>query len=135
MIRTSWLTLGNPASGRTRFVLKHWNRTDAAYPAESSINELIEIQSRRTPDRVAVTFGRRQLTYRQLDERAAHLARHLSALGVTAGDRVALHVERSLDMLVGLVGILKAGGAYVPLDPGYPRERLEFVLALPPRVL
>lgn len=118
------------------FLLKHWNRTDAAYPAESSVNELIEIQSRRTPDRVAVTFGERQLTYRQLDERAAHLARHLSALGVTAGDRVALHVERSLDMLVGLVGILKAGGAYVPLDPGYPRERLEFVLGdCRPRVL
>lgn len=118
------------------FLLKYWNRTDTAYPAKSSVNELFEIQSRRTPDRVAVTFGDRQLTYRQLDERADHLAKHLSALGVTAGDRVALHVERSIDMLVGLLGILKAGGAYVPLDPGYPRERLEFVLGdCHPRVL
>lgn len=118
------------------FLLERWNRTDAEYPAKSSVNELIETQSRHAPDRVAATFGERQLTYRQLDEQAARVARHLSALGVTAGDRVALHVERSLDMLVGLVGILKAGGAYVPLDPGYPRERLEFILAdCCPRVL
>lgn len=123
-------------SEEREFLLKHWNRTDAAYPAKSSINELIEIQSQRAPDRVAATFGERQLTYRQLEERAADLARHLSALGVTAGDHVALHVERSLDMLVGLLGILKSGAAYVPLDPGYPRERLEYILGdCRPRVL
>jgi enterobactin synthetase component F len=111
------------------FLLERWNQTDAEYPAKSRVNELIETQSRRAPDRVAATFGERQLTYRQLDEQAARVARHLSALGVTAGDLVALHVERSLEMLVGLVGILKSGGAYVPLDPSYPRERLEFILA------
>jgi len=113
-----------------------WNKTSVDYPKNGRVNELFEAQSQRTPDRIAATFGEHRLTYRQLSEQAARLARHLSALGVNANDRVALHIERSADILIALLGILKAGAAYVPLDPTYPRERLEFILSdCRPRVL
>ncbi len=98
--------------------------------------ELIEQQVRRTPDAVAAVFEDRQLTYRQLNDRADLLANHLRNLGVTPNTLVAICVDRSLEMLVGLVGILKAGGAYLPLDPAYPSDRLAFMLEdSKPRVL
>jgi amino acid adenylation domain-containing protein len=105
-------------------LLVAWNDTRVAYPREECLHGLIEAQVERTPDAVAVDFQGTQLTYRQLDERANQLAHHLRSLGVGPESRVALCVERSLEMVVGLVGILKAGGAYVPLDPTYPREQL-----------
>ena len=105
-----------------------WNETDAANPAQC-VHELFEAQARRTPDAVAVTFEGEALTYRQLDQRANRLARELAARGVCANALVAICVERSLELIVGLLGILKAGGAYVPLDAGYPEERLAFLLA------
>jgi amino acid adenylation domain-containing protein/non-ribosomal peptide synthase protein (TIGR01720 family) len=83
----------------------------------------------RSPDEVAVACGERRLTYRELDEAANRLARRLRRLGVGPEVRVALCVERSLEMVIAIVGILKAGGAYVPLDPTYPTERLAFALA------
>ncbi|NAT15444.1 thioester reductase, partial [Pseudomonas syringae pv. actinidifoliorum] len=76
---------------------------------------------------VAVRAGRSQLSYRQLNEQANCLAHHLIELGVRPDDRVAICVERSVGMVVGLLAILKAGGAYVPLDPSYPRERLHYM--------
>ena len=90
----------------------------------SSFEEQVE----RTPEAVAVIFEDQQLTYRQLNERANQLARHLQRLGVGPDRLVGLCVERSLEMVVGLLGILKAGGAYMPLDPEYPKERLAFML-------
>ena len=108
-------------------LLVAWNDTDAAYPAQC-VHDLFEEQARRTPDAVAVTFEGEALTYRQLDQRANRLARELAAKGVGANALVAICVERSLELIVGLLGILKAGGAYVPLDAGYPEERLAFVL-------
>ena len=105
-----------------------WNDTAAAYPASRCIHELFDEQAARTPDATALVFAGEPLSYRDLDERAGRLARHLRALGVGPEVRVGICVERSLEMVVGLVAILKAGGAYVPLDPQYPRERLLFIL-------
>ena len=93
------------------------------------IHQLFEQQVESSPDAIAVVFGDRQLTYRQLNQQANQLAHHLRALGVRAEVLVGICVERSLEMAIGILGILKAGGAYVPLDPTYPQERLSFILA------
>ena len=82
----------------------------------------------RTPDAIAVVFEAEQLTYGELNRRANQLAHHLRALGVGPEVVVAICLERSLEMVIGLLGILKAGGAYLPLDPAYPKERLAFML-------
>jgi amino acid adenylation domain-containing protein len=105
-----------------------WNATEAAYPRELCIHQLFEAQAERTPDAVAVVFGDQQVTYDELNQRANQLARHLRKLGVKPEDLVAIALDRSIEMMIGLLGILKAGGAYVPLDPSYPRERLAFML-------
>lgn len=118
-------------------ILVEWNDTALAYPKTKCIHHLFEEQVARTPNAVAVIAYsgsdnapsiQNQLTYYQLNERANQLARHLQALGIGPNVLVALCVERSLEMLIGLLGILKAGGAYLPLDPTYPQERLAFML-------
>ena len=109
-------------------LLVEWNRTEAAYPKDRRLHELFEEQVNRTPDATAVVFEDKQLSYRQLNERANRLAHHLQRLGVGPDRLVAICVERSLEMVVGLLGILKAGGAYVPLDPNFPADRLAFML-------
>ena len=109
-------------------ILVDWNETSLSVPHDKLLSDLVEDQARRVPDSVAVVFGGRQLTYRELNERANQLAHHLQKLGVGPDSLVAVCVERSLDMVVGLLGVLKAGGAYVPLDPRYPKDRLAFVL-------
>ncbi|MBW4629686.1 MAG: amino acid adenylation domain-containing protein [Brasilonema octagenarum HA4186-MV1] len=111
-----------------RKLLVEWNDTSVDYPLDKCIHQLFEEQVERTPDAVAVEFENQQLTYYQLNCRANQLAHYLKSLGVKADVLVALCVERSLEMVVGLLGILKAGGAYVPLDPNYPTERLAFML-------
>ena len=109
-------------------LLVEWNRTEVAYPEDRCLHELIEEQVERTPEAVAVVFEDTQLTYRQLNERANQLAHYLRSLGVRPEQLVGVCMERSLEMVVGLLGVLKAGAAYVPLDPTYPRERLAFML-------
>ena len=109
-------------------LLYGWNATEAAYPQDKCIHELFEEQARAHPDAVAVTFDDTELTYGELNARANRLAHHLRSLGVGPDARVGLCVERSLEMVIGLLGILKAGGAYVPLDPAYPQDRLRFML-------
>ena len=109
-------------------LLMQWNNTQANYPQDKCIHQLFEEQVERTPDAVAVVFGNQKLTYEQLNNQANQLAHYLQSLGVRADVLVGLCVERSLLMIVGLLGILKAGGAYVPLDPEYPQERLNFML-------
>ena len=111
-----------------RQLLVEWNDTETMYPQDRCIHELFERQVERTPDVVAVVFEEQHLTYRQLNRRANQLAHHLQALGVGSDVPVAISMERSLDMVVGVLGILKAGGVYVPLDPTYPQERLAFIL-------
>src|SRR6267143_4710135 len=110
-------------------LLVDWNNTAATYPRKDCcLHQLIEEQSGRTPDQVAVVFEQQTLTYGELNRRANRLAHHLRGMGVGPDVLVALFVERSLEMLVGIVGILKAGGAYVPMDPGYPKKRLGYIL-------
>jgi non-ribosomal peptide synthetase component F len=109
-------------------LLVEFNNTQTHYPKDLCIHQLIEQQAARTPDNIAVVFENQQLTYAQLNTRANQLAHHLQELGVTAETVVALCVERSLDMLVGLLGILKAGGAYLPLDPIVPSDRLSYMV-------
>jgi amino acid adenylation domain-containing protein len=110
-------------------LLFEWNDTKTDYLQEQCIYELFEVQAERTPDAVAVVFADQQLTYRELNCRANQLAHHLQGLGIRPEVLVGICVERSLEMVVGLLGILKAGGAYVPLDPAYPKERLTFMLS------
>jgi aspartate racemase len=109
-------------------LLVDWNQTQQDYPRNKCVHELFEEQADRTPDAVAVVFEDTQLTYRQLNERANQLARYLQGLGVGPDRLVGICVERSLEMVVGLLGILKAGGAYVPLDPAYPKDRIAFMM-------
>jgi non-ribosomal peptide synthetase component F len=109
-------------------LLVAFNDTQAAYPSERMIHQLFEEQVERRPDALAVVFEDRQLTYGELNARANQLAHHLIALGIRPDDRVAICVERSLEMIVGLLGVLKSGGAYVPLDPSYPMQRLAYMI-------
>ena len=106
-----------------------WNRTQANYPRQACLHHLFTAQVEQTPDAVAVVFDQEQLTYQELNQRANQLAHHLQTLGVKPDVLVGVLVERSLDMIIGLLGVLKAGGAYVPLDPIYPQERLAFMLS------
>ena len=115
-------------AGERRQLLVEWNDTQADYPQDRCIHQLFEAQVERTPDAVAVVFEDDQLTYRELNRRANQLGHYLRTLGVGPEVLVGICVERSLDMVVGLLGVLKAGGAYVPLDPAYPKERLAFML-------
>src|SRR6185437_1619440 len=105
-----------------------WNETGREYAREKCIHQLFEEQAERTPEATAVVFEQEALSYGELNRRGNQLAHYLRGLGVRADDRVALCVERGLEMVVGLLGVLKAGGAYVPLDPGYPVERLRYML-------
>jgi amino acid adenylation domain-containing protein len=109
-------------------VLVGYNRTQASYPDQVCVHDMVEAQAKRTPDSVAVTFEGEHLSYRQLNQAANQLAHHLKTQGVGPDVTVGICVERSPDMVVGLLAILKAGGAYVPLDPEYPRERLDFIV-------
>lgn len=109
-------------------LLVEWNSTEKEFPSSQCVHQWIEAQVERTPDEIAVIFGDRELTYAQLDRRANQLAHYLRQLGVAEETRVAILMERSLEMVVSLLAVLKAGAAYVPLDPGYPRERLSFML-------
>ncbi|MDP2601547.1 MAG: amino acid adenylation domain-containing protein [Deltaproteobacteria bacterium] len=111
-----------------RQLLFEWNNTEADYPKDKCIHEMFQEQAKRTPNAIAVTFEGQRLTYRELNTKANQVARHLQRLGVGPGRLVGICLERSLEMVIGLLGILKAGGAYVPLDPSYPRERLAFML-------
>ncbi|MGI2902885.1 amino acid adenylation domain-containing protein [Tolypothrix sp. VBCCA 56010] len=108
-------------------LLVDWNQTSADYPC-ICIHQLFEAQVEQTPDAVAVVFEDQQLTYQELNVRANQLAHYLHSLGVGPEVLVGICVERSLHMVIGLLGILKAGGAYVPLDPAYPHNRLTFML-------
>ncbi|MBD6620505.1 AMP-binding protein, partial [Komarekiella sp. 'clone 1'] len=101
-------------------VIQELNYTQILDYQNLCIHQMFEIQVERSPDTIAVVFENTQLTYRQLNQRANQLAHHLHTLGVEPEVLVGICLERSLEMIIGLLGILKAGGAYVPLDPAYP---------------
>ncbi|GAA6623227.1 amino acid adenylation domain-containing protein [Scytonema sp. NUACC26] len=109
-------------------LLVEWNNNRADYSQEQCIHKLFEQRVEQNPNARALVFENEQLTYQELNNRANKLARYLRTLGVGPEVLVSIYVERSLEMVVGLLGILKAGGAYVPLDPSYPKERLAFML-------
>ncbi|PSB01237.1 non-ribosomal peptide synthetase [Merismopedia glauca] len=119
----SWITQ------EEREEINQWNNgavTDIS--PDIQLHELFTAQVEKTPDEIAVVFADRQLTYRELDDRANLLAAHLQSWGIESDSLVGICVERSLEMAIGLLGVLKAGGAYVPLDPNYPQERISLIL-------
>ena len=109
-------------------ILIEWNDTAADYPKDKCIHHLFEEQVERTPDAIALEFRGQQITYRELNQRSNQLAHYLRRLGIGPEKLVGICVDRSIEIVVGLLGILKAGGAYVPLDAAYPNERLRFML-------
>jgi amino acid adenylation domain-containing protein len=110
-------------------ILVEWNASPRRYPRDRTLVQLLEEQAHRTPDRVAVVAGAETLTYAALHARANRLARHLQDIGARSGSLVGLCVERSADLLVGILGVLKTGAAYLPVEPSTPRQRLEMMLA------
>ena len=109
-------------------VLQSWNRTERQYHGPAGIQHLFEQQVQRTPAAIAAVFEGATVTYKELEQQSNCLAHHLRRIGVRQESLVALLLNRSLSLLVGILGILKAGGAYVPLDPMYPDERLRFMV-------
>jgi len=122
--RLSELPILTPAERRQQI---QWNATDADYPRDQCVHLLFEEQARRTPEAVAVAFEGERLTYAQTNARANQLASHLRGRGVGPGSLVGIGLERSVDLIVGVLGILKAGAAFVPLDPSLPGQRLAFM--------
>ncbi|CAI8969681.1 non-ribosomal peptide synthase/polyketide synthase [Pseudomonas chlororaphis] len=116
------------AAAERQQLLLEWNQTEARYPVERCLHQLIEEQVQRTPHAPALVFAERELSYAQLDARANQLAHLLREQGVGPDVLVGICVERSIEMVVGLLAILKAGGAYVPLDPEYPLDRLAYMI-------
>ena len=115
------------SSEERKELLVGWNDTDRGYSAKG-VHEFFESHAARKPEATALVYQDKTLTYEALDRRANQLAHHLRGLGVTPGKPVGVCAERSLEMVVALLGILKAGGAYVPLDPSYPSDRLAFMV-------
>ncbi|MDZ8080625.1 MAG: amino acid adenylation domain-containing protein [Nostoc sp. DcaGUA01] len=114
--------------GERQQLLIDWNNTKKNYPDNKCFHQLFEAQVEKNPDAVALVFGNQQLSYKELNIRSNQLAYHLQKIGVQTESLVGICVERSPEMIIGLLGILKAGGAYIPLDPSYPQERLNFML-------
>lgn len=121
-------SINHLSESEKHYLLIELNQTRQNFPKNKCIHHLIEEQVKRTPDNVAIIFQDKQLTYKELDDQANQLAGYLQRLGVGPDVLVGLHMEPSLEIMVGLLGILKAGGAYVPMDPDYPFERLNFIL-------
>ncbi len=109
-------------------LLIEWNDTSREYPENLLIHQWFANQASLTPNATALVFGEQKLTYQELDERSNQLTYYLQNLGVSCDVPVGLYVERSIEMIVGILGILKAGGAYVPLDPAYPQEHINLIL-------
>ncbi|REG90461.1 non-ribosomal peptide synthetase, partial [Flavobacterium aquicola] len=109
-------------------LLNVFNNTDVAYPLDKTVVDLFEEQVKRAPDAIAVVYEQEELTYKELDERSNQLGHYLREQGVQPDDLVAICLERSLEMLVGILGILKSGGAYVPIKPDYPTTRISYIV-------
>ena len=111
-----------------RELLEAFNDTEASYPSDKTIVGLFGEQAERTPDRVAVVDEGEEVSYRELDERSNQLGHYLRERGVREETLVPICMDRSVELIVGILGILKAGGAYVPIDPGYPEERVRYMV-------
>ena len=124
--RLNSLTLLTPQE-QTQLIVD-WNQTEVPFPDKTCIHQIFEQMAQRFPEACAVVYGDKQLNYREVNQKANQLARQLRQVGVGPDKYVGLCLERSPEMIIGLLGILKAGGVYVPLDPAYPKERLSFIL-------
>lgn len=111
-----------------RRILYDWNQTQIDFDRGATIRSLFEDRVAQSPDETAVVFENEKLSYRELDERAGRLANHLADLAIGPDRLVGIHLARSLDMVIGVLGVLKAGGAYVPLDPVYPEDRIAYMI-------
>ncbi|HEX5887025.1 MAG TPA: amino acid adenylation domain-containing protein [Pyrinomonadaceae bacterium] len=109
-------------------LLFEWNDTERSFPSESCIPELFETWARRTPNKIALAFGEERVTYEELNRRANQLAHYLATYGVSEETRIGIYIERSVEMIVAVLGVLKAGATYVPLELSYPEQRLLFML-------
>ena len=109
-------------------LLGEWNATQSNFPKNICLHELIEIQAGRTPERIAIEFNNQQLNYAQLNKRVNQLAHFLISKNIQKGEFVGIFVERSLEMVIGLLAIMKVGGIYVPLDPSNPKDRLQVII-------
>ncbi len=109
-------------------ILYEWNETQADYPSNKCVHELFTIQAQKTPAAIAVSFEGKYMTYQELDQKSDQLAVYLKKHGAGSGDMVGVCIERSFEMIIGLLGILKTGAAYVPLDPSYPKDRLKYMM-------
>lgn len=112
-----------------REILIDWNRTEVEYPKQKCVHQLIEEQAAIKPHAIAVVFRDKQITYDELNGRGNQLASHLLSLGISPETRIGLCIERSMEMVVGLIGILKSGGCYIPIDPEYPAQRIRYIVA------
>ncbi|WP_235006684.1 non-ribosomal peptide synthetase [Calothrix rhizosoleniae] len=110
-------------------LLGQWNSNQVDYPQDKCIHQLFEEQVEKTPNNLAAVFEQEELTYQQLNQKANQLAHYLLANGVKPETKIGICLERSMEMLIGLLAILKAGATYIPLDPAYPQQRLEFILS------
>ncbi len=111
-----------------RKILYDFNNTKTDYSKNKTISELFENQVLKTPDNIAIVFGEKKLTYKELNEKANSLAYHLKDIGISRNNIVGIMVNRSLEMIVSILAVLKAGGAYIPIDPEYPQDRIEYML-------
>ncbi|MED2975781.1 AMP-binding protein, partial [Bacillus swezeyi] len=109
-------------------ILNHFNNTKTDYPKDKTIHQLFEEQAMKTPDHTAVVFGSQNMTYRELNEKSNQTARLLREKGVGAGSIAAILLDRSFEMIIGIMGVLKAGGAYLPIDPETPKDRISYML-------
>ncbi len=109
-------------------ILYEWNDTRADYPSDKCIHDIISMQAKRTPDAIAISFEGKQMTYQELDEQSSQLGGYLQKHSVGPGNVVGLCMERSFNLMIGILGTLKSGAAYVPLDPDYPETRLKFMI-------
>lgn len=108
-------------------VLRAWNNTRAPFPEDTCLHTLIEAQVARSPERIAACFGEQRITFAELNQRANQLAHYLQSLGIQPDELVGIHLERSIEMLVAVLGVMKSGAAYVPLDPNFPPDRLKLI--------
>lgn len=131
MIENSQCTIGKIkiiGKEEEKQLLYDFNNTGKDYPKDKTVYELFEKQAARTPEKIALVCGNERLTYRELNERANQLAWHLKSKGIKPDEIVGVMLERSIEMIVSILGILKAGGAYLPIDPGYPQKRIMSML-------
>ena len=118
----------NIISQKEREELSLLNQTKREYPREKSVNKIFEEQVKKYPNKVALRYKDRDITYSELNNKANQLAHYLLSKGIKKGDIVALFMDRSIEMIAGILGTIKAGGAYLPIDTNYPKERIDYLL-------